>query len=272
MSRLIGVAILLMVLGIAAGLAVCAIPRVRDAAARAQCQNNLKEIVIALHNRHAACGTFPSATIPNENLSCSNRLSWLVEVPPYWTQIRLVIDREKGWQDKANIIPKITDTHSAFLKKPPTVLGELKLFRCPADSTASPADAASLTNYVGISGVGRDAAEKQLGYPGVGFFGCQRQIKIADIKDGLANTIAVMETNQDIGPWTAGGFSTVRPFDPAKVPYLGAGRPFGSGHRGVTQAAFADGSVHSFTTSIQPEVLEALATIAGGEKTAPLDD
>jgi hypothetical protein len=57
---------------------------------------------------------------------------------------------------------------------------------------------------------------------------------------------------------TAGGFPTVR--------------PFGSGHRGVTQAAFVDGSVHSFTTSTNPEVLEALATIAGGEKIAPLDD
>lgn len=269
MRRLINAAIVVVVLGTAAGLAICAIPRVRDAAARAQCQNNLKQIVLAVQNRQDTDGTYPSATISNENLPCGDRLSWLVAAMPFIEQNDIYnnLDREKGWRDAANIIPKTRPRIG-----PPHPVGELKIFRCPADPTVSPPEAAGLTNYVGISGVGADAAERRLEYPGVGFFGCDRLIKPDDIKDGLANTIAMMETKWDIGPWTAGGFSTVRPFDPATVPYLGAGRPFVSGHLGVTQAAFADGSVHSFTKSMQPEVLEAMATIAGGEKTAPLDD
>lgn len=277
MRRLISVAIVVVVLGTAAGLAVCAIPRVRDAAARSQCQNNLKQIVLALQNyRSCFSDTFPSATVSNEHLPCGERLSWLVSAMPFIEQNRIYnnLDREKGWQDEPNLIPKVPniDPRDDHITGPPKPVGELKMFRCPADLTASPSSAAGLTNYVGISGVGPDAAERQIGYPGVGFFGCDRKLRMEDIKDGSANTIAVMETNWDIGPWTAGGLSTVRPFDPARIPYLGAGRPFDSGHRGVTQAAFADGSVHGLTNSVQPEMLEALATIAGGEKTVPLDD
>ena len=268
MRRLIRALIVVVLLGIAGGLAICAIPRIRDTAARSQCQNNLKQIGLALHNRYDTYGTFPPATVPNKDLSCENRLSWLVDALPFVEQIGVTIDRKKGWRDEANIIPKF---HGIADPLPPRPL-DLKLFRCPADPTISPADAASLTNFVGISGVGPDAAERRLGYPGVGFFGCERQIKLEDIKDGLANTIAVVETNSNIGPWTAGGFATVRPLDPATAPYLGAGRPFGSGHRDCTQAVFADGSVHRLTNAIQPELLEALATIAGGEKTDPLGD
>lgn len=272
MRRLISALIVVVVLGTAAGLTICAIPRVRDAAARSQCQNNLKQIGVALHNRLDAYGTFPPATIPNENLPCGKRLSWLVENLDYMEQHRIRIEREKGWQDEANIIPKspVYDDQDRVIGFKPC--GERKSFRCPADPTVSPTDAASLPNYVGISGVGPDAVELRLGYPGVGFFGCERQIKPEDIKDGTANTIVVMETNWSIGPWTAGGFPTVRPLDPATAPYLGAGRPFGSGHLGVTQAVFADGSVHALTKSIRPEVLEALATIAGGEKIEPPGD
>lgn len=272
MRRLINAAIVVVVLGIAAGLVICAIPRIRDAADRSQCQNNLKQVGLALYNRYDTYGKFPSATIPNENLPCGKRLSWFVDVLPFMDQIRLGIDQKKGWQDEPNISFKVTvrDAQDRVIGSKP--LGELKMFRCPADPTVSPTDTASLTNYVGISGVGADAAELRLGYPGVGFFGCEWQINLEDIKDGTGNTVAVMETNADLGPWTAGGFPTVRPFDPAKAPYLGAGRPFGSGHRGVTQAVFADGSVHSLTPSIQPEVLEAMATIAGGEKTEPLGE
>jgi type II secretory pathway pseudopilin PulG len=276
MRRLISAAIVIVILGIVGGLVAPAILKVQDAAARTQCQNDLKQIGLALHNRCDTYGTFPPATIPNENLPCDQRLSWLVDAMPFIEQNEIYnnLDRERGWQDEPNLIPKVPkrDPHDDHIIGPPIPVGEFKLFRCPADPTVSRPDAAGLTNYVGISGVGADAADLRLGYPGVGFFGCERQLKIEDIKDGLANTIAVMETNRDIGPWTAGGFATVRPLDPAMAPYLGAGRSFGSGHWRCTQAVFADGSVHALTKSIQPEVLEALATIAGGEKTEPLAD
>ncbi|HEY7425990.1 MAG TPA: DUF1559 domain-containing protein [Gemmataceae bacterium] len=263
MRRLIGALIVVVVLGIVGGLAICAIPRIRDAATRSQCQNNLKQIGLALSNYYGTYERFPSATIPNEDLPCGKRLSWLVDCLAFMEQQQAYgfpLNSKKGWQDEENICPEIHDVY--FNKR----------FRCPADPIASPPGAAGLTNYVGISGIGVDAAELRVGYPGVGFFGCERKLKLEDIKDGTANTLAVMETNVDLGPWTAGGFPTVRSLDPAMVPYLGTGRPFANGHRGITQAVFTDGSVRSLTNSIHPEVLEALATIAGGEKTEPLGD
>lgn len=284
MRRLVNVLVAVVVLALAGGLALCAIPKIRDAAARSQCQNNLKQLGMGLHNRRDTYGTFPSATIPNENLPCCERLSWLVDLMPYMEQIHWRMDLKKGWQDEANLIPKVSvfdDRDHEIGVKP---MGELKLFRCPTDATVSPTDKASLTNYVGLSGVGPGAADAALGYPGVGFFGCERQIKLEDIKDGTANTLAVMETNANNGPWTAGGFPTVRSLDSADAPYLGGGRPFGSGHLSgknwwsptstvvVTQVLFADGSVRRFTDALRPEVLEALATIAGGEETPPLED
>ncbi len=284
MRRLINVLVGLVALGIAGGVTICAIPKMRQAASRAQCANNLKQLGLGLQNYYDTYERFPSATIPNENLPCCERLSYLVELITYMDQLRLLMDKEKGWHDEENLVPKISisdENHRPIGTKP---LGEIKTFRCPADATISPADQASLTNYMGISGVGSNAAELRLGYPGVGFFGCERQIKLEDIKDGTANTLAIMETDWKNGPWTAGGFSTVRSLNFEDAPYVGAGRAFGSGHRRgahwwsptssvvFTQAVFADGSVHTLTAEISPEVLEALATISGAEEIPPLAD
>jgi prepilin-type processing-associated H-X9-DG protein len=97
----------------------------------------------------------------------------------------------------------------------------------------------------------------------------------------MANTVVVMETNRENGPWTAGGFPTVRGLDPAGRRYLGAGGQFSSGHSSwawlssshtVTNVVYADGSVRGLTESVSPQVLEALVTIAGGEEVGPVGD
>jgi hypothetical protein len=130
-------------------------------------------------------------------------------------------------------------------------------------------------SYVGVAGVGADAAGRPAGYPGLGLFGHDRKTRREDIKDGAATTMTVIETTWKNGPWTAGGYPTVRGLEPSATPYLGPGGQFGSNHwqgslfssnsPSITKAVFADCSVRSITDSISPDVLEALATIAGGE-------
>jgi prepilin-type processing-associated H-X9-DG protein len=121
------------------------------------------------------------------------------------------------------------------------------------------------THYVAMSGIGYAAAEQPAGTAGNGFIGYNRLTSVAMIKDGTANTIALLETRFDLGPWARGGTSNVRGFDPGDVPFFGDQRPFG-GHAGGVNAAMADGSVRFIRSSMNPETLAAAITIAGGEK------
>jgi prepilin-type processing-associated H-X9-DG protein len=122
-----------------------------------------------------------------------------------------------------------------------------------------------VTHYVGISGVGLDSPTLPKGHPRAGVFGYDRRTSVSDIKDGLSSTMMLAETAVNIGPWTAGGPTTMRALDPVRKPYIGPGRPFGGNHRGGLNVAFADGSVRFLRETIDPKVFEALSTVAGGE-------
>jgi prepilin-type processing-associated H-X9-DG protein len=137
----------------------------------------------------------------------------------------------------------------------------IKTFLCPASQEA--ATGAAVTHYVAMAGIGPDAAKQPAGAPGNGFMGYDRRTSVAMITDGTSNTIALMETRFDLGPWARGGASTVRGFDPA-APLHGEQPPFG-GHTGGMQVGMADGSVRFLSSSIDPKKLAAAITIAGGE-------
>lgn len=80
--------------------------------------------------------------------------------------------------------------------------------------------------------------------------------KISEITDGTSNTIMAVETNEAIAvPWTAPQDFSVDEQNPGKNLFS----------KGITQAAFADGSVHTIAESIADEILNALFTRAGGE-------
>ena len=89
-------------------------------------------------------------------------------------------------------------------------------------------------------------------------------VKVPMIKDGTSNTIALMETRSGLGPWARGGASSVRGFALSDLPAIGDHRPFGGHTRGVN-VAMADGSVRFIRDTIDPKILAAAITIAGGE-------
>jgi hypothetical protein len=121
-----------------------------------------------------------------------------------------------------------------------------------------------VTHYVAMAGVGTDAAARAADRTGNGFMGYDRLTSLAMIKDGTSNTVALMETRSELGPWAQGGTSNLRGIDPVDVPAFGDGRPFG-GHAGGATAAIADGSVRFVPAAIEPGKLGAAITIAGGE-------
>jgi prepilin-type processing-associated H-X9-DG protein len=171
----------------------------------------------------------------------------MVAVLPYMEQLSLYrqFDLAKGYAGNLPAAQKV-----------------IKTFLCPAGKEGATADA--VTDYVAMSGIGPDAAGQPAGAAGNGFMGYDRPTSVAMIKDGTANTIALMETRVGLGPWARGGPSTLRGFDPADVPLHGDNRPFG-GHPDGMNAAMADGSVRFLRPSIDPGRLAAAITIAGGE-------
>jgi hypothetical protein len=142
---------------------------------------------------------------------------------------------------------------------------------CPANPARNGPDLPSPTNYLGVAGVGEEAAEVPLSDPRAGFFGYDRRLTQADLMDGAATTLMLAEA-VDGGPWTAGGKATVRGLAADGRPYLGRDGQFTSLHRRVTNVAFADASVRPLSSAVSPKVLEALATVAGGEEVGGLDD
>ena len=141
--------------------------------------------------------------------------------------------------------------------------------------TAGPGEGA-LTHYVGLVGVGTDAAELPLKHPRAGFFGYTRCLAPGDVTDGLSNTIIAIETAFENGPWAAGGFATVRGVDPDEAPHVGPGRPFGTTHNvqrpflrtppTMANAAMGDGATRRISDGISAATLQALATIAGRDQ------
>jgi hypothetical protein len=202
--------------------------------------------------------------VPNPRLLPDERLSWCVALLPYLEEQELGcrIDRTAGWN---------APSHASAIQTP------LRVFQCSDWMREAKPEPGSLTAYLGVAGVGADAPLVATGNARTGIFGYDRRTALASVKDGLENTLLILESARDNGPWARGGPFTVRALDPAEKPYLGSGRPFGGTHfaenslfgRGKSigcNAAMADGSVRFLQETIAPEVLEALATTSGGER------
>jgi len=258
---LIEVLVVIGIIGIVIGMLLPATRRVREASTRMQCSNNLKQLILGLHNY--ADNSAPSLSADRSNTpagpvfprGCSgpgatppDRLSWMVAVLPYIEQTSLHqrFDTEKGYSGN-NLSAAQT---------------RVRTFICPEAKGAT--TEVTVTHYIAMSGIGHDAAENPAEATGNGFMGYDRLTTFTMITDGTSNTIALMETRSDLGPWARGGTSNVRGFDPADLPLHGEQRPFG-GHTPVSNAAMADGSVRSIRSSIDPKNLAAAITIAGGE-------
>jgi len=250
----------------AAGLLFLAWRSARDAADRTGCENNLKQIGLALVNYESAYGYFPSATPTGEKLPADKRLSWLTALWSFYEGGPvLVLDPDSPWDEGVNRQLKLRGADKGTGKEFELSLESFRLAVCPARHGVASAERPSLTNYVGITGLDADSPTLPPGHPRAGVFGFDRSTRLQDVKDGASNTMAVAETAWRNGPWIAGGSASVRAVDRTQRPHIGPGRPFGGLHQGGAFLLYVDGSVRFTSLETDARVLEALATMAGGE-------
>ncbi len=207
-----------------------AVQAAREAARRAQCVNNLKQIGLAMHNHHAALDGLPPRAITNA--AGKPLLSWRVAILPYIEQQALY---EKFKLDE----PWDSPHNSELIKYMP------QIYMCPS-RTGDAKD--GQTNYQAFAGEGA-------------LFDSRRKVSFARVTDGLSNTLMVVEASTPV-TWTK---PDDLPFDaaaanPAK-PLFGAG----SSHAGGFNALMGDGSVRFIKSLVSPQVMRALITRAGGE-------
>jgi prepilin-type N-terminal cleavage/methylation domain-containing protein/prepilin-type processing-associated H-X9-DG protein len=300
--------VVIAIIAILIGLLLPAVQKIREAAARLSCQNNLKQIGVALQNFHAAHESFPPGSRATGVEACYD--NWAIAILPFMEQDPLyhLFDPTKRNEDPAN-----DGVRTA----------RVTMFVCPSDPSGSePANPSGgpgsgsrymPSNYKGVEGVSDgthyfdrwdDAAWliNNRHKPWLGALHVtQSQVELAaeridTITDGTSNTLLVGEYSTTTAQshraywayayweWSLSAVSQTPDGEPA--PYIllpdfdncsqqeanpaksACKRGWSSLHLGGINFVMCDGSVRTVSRTIDMRLLEGLATIAGGEVTS----
>ena len=280
---LIELLVVIAIIAILIGLLLPAVQKVREAASRSTCQNNLKQIGLACHNYHAA----------------------LNQLPPGYSSSSSYPGTAPGWGWAAYLLPHLEQNSvsqkinlTQLVESQPAIGTVLKVFLCPSDPF-SPA-AFTVTSATGsaicLAGpscyaatVGSDAAEVDAP-TGDGIFYRNSATRLTDVSDGTSQTVMVgdrawtdaqgiwagVPTNAVIRAGTTNPWPSVTGPAPAltlvhnnwiniKTDADGGLDDFSSKHIGGVNLVFADGSVR-FIKSITSDGAERAAFWAMGTR------
>jgi prepilin-type N-terminal cleavage/methylation domain-containing protein len=277
---LIELLVVIAIIAILIGLLLPAVQKVREAAARIKCSNNLHQLCLALHSYHDSMGSFPPAyKAPNFDPGWG----WGAFLLPYVEQDNLY--KAAGVGTVLFGPPGGQPTPNAFTSVP------LPLFRCPSDSgpALNPIRLNFPTsNYRAVAG----PITYPFFFPDQDMGGVMFQnshIRMTDITDGTSNTLAIGECKYDQRPgidkraaiWpgmtsrlaTTGAvwISDVMWWVDQDTATVNGPAPqaFSSWHTGGAFFGFCDGSVRFFRNSANPDNIRWLAGRNDGVVVSP---
>jgi prepilin-type N-terminal cleavage/methylation domain-containing protein/prepilin-type processing-associated H-X9-DG protein len=270
---LIELLVVIAIIAILIGLLLPAVQKVREAANRIKCSNNLHQMALGLHNRHDVHGALPPAYAGSD---LNPGWGWSSYILPFIEQDNMYT------QLKVDTVLFGLGSNPAMPAQHPGSTTKLSVFRCPADTgpDLNPERLFfAMSNYRAVAG--------PITYP---FFfvnqdmgGVMYQnstVRLTDITDGTSNTLAVGEcifdakTGKRACIWP--GMSGLRNgsiwisdvmwwVDEATAQVNGtAPQAFSSRHPGGAQFSFCDGSVRLFRTGTDPNIIKWLAGRADG--------
>jgi prepilin-type N-terminal cleavage/methylation domain-containing protein/prepilin-type processing-associated H-X9-DG protein len=217
---LIELLVVIAIIAVLIGLLVPAVQKVREAASRAQCLNNLKQLGLALHNYHGDHNTFPPGLVsqlsnPNWVMPPGNCNAEAPDLGPGWSFFAFMLPYvEQGnlYQSIRFDLPILDPANAAARRTPvaiyvcpsDTVPRAVNVYDCgnPPSVNAQPSvlGDVAVCSYVGALGGGKNnppdpnyaCYEYQ---PFNGMFHRNHAIRILEITDGTSNTVGVGERN-----------------------------------------------------------------------------
>jgi prepilin-type N-terminal cleavage/methylation domain-containing protein len=288
---LVELLVVIAIIGVLVSLLLPAVQAAREAARRAQCSNNLRQLGLGLSNYESGFRRFPRGFVDN---NASTRPGWA------WGYALLPFIEQRALHDE---IDHRFDVSSA--RNQPYLTNVLPTFLCPSDPMNytfeigeeheeeheghdddhgghNVDDGPKLfrmarSNYIGVFGTLE--IEDNL-YAGDGVFFGNSTIRTQDIVDGLSNTMIVGERGSRLGGsvwhgWVHGAAEAGARFlgSTDHTPNSPAAHfdDFSSFHAAGAHFIYADCSTRLISDSIDLKIYQALATRRGGEVVGALD-